>query len=435
MTSEVVLKNLQTPSYPFTLETSGVKKAPIFLISLFGNTLEYFEYTIYGFLAPILALHFFPSEDATTSLIKAFGVIAVASFAKPLGALIFGYIGDTKGRNVTLRYTMIGIAIPTFIVGILPGYEGWGLIAVVSLILCRMLQGVFMAAESDGVRIYVFEHFGHTSPCLISACISCSAYAGIGLSSLIASQIPAEGEAWRLVFFASGVCGLLIYALRRHLTETPPFLRLKEDPIQAISLKNILKSRWPSMIRTIMITGAVGGVYHFYFVFQGTYLSRILHLISPAQATQISLYLIGLYIITLPLAGLAADRWGYVKVGKIGGIITFGFAIINLMLISDEIVFMPTMFLTTMSMAFFVAPAYLFLTQQYDVNVRFRCFSLGHAIGSMLFSGTTPVISLFLWRMTELNYAPFLYFLFLITIGLTAFSWKAKENAYNAWFL
>src|ERR1700722_20232981 len=129
--SEAVLKGMQAPAYPFSLGLNLSKKAPLFLISLFGNTLEYFEYTIYGFLAPILALHFFPSEDATTSLIKAFVVIAVASFETPLGALIFGHLGDTKGRIITLRYTMIGIAIPTFIVGILPGYKSLGVTSVV----------------------------------------------------------------------------------------------------------------------------------------------------------------------------------------------------------------------------------------------------------------------------------------------------------------
>lgn len=435
MASEVTLKRTQTPRYPLTFGLPISKKAPLLLISLFGNTLEYFEYTIYGFLAPILALHFFPSDNPTTSLIKAFGIIAVASFAKPLGALIFGYLGDTKGRSITLRYTVIGIAIPTFIVGVLPGYEGWGLVAVALLVLCRIFQGIFMSAESDGVRIYVFEHFGQKLPCLTSAFISCSAYTGIGLAALVASLIPSEGETWRLVFFGSATCGFLIYLLRRHLAETPPFLKLQENPGKHISLKNILKTRWTSLIRTILITGAVGGVYHFYFVFQGTFLSRILHLISPEYASKLSLYLIGLYVLTLPLAGWASDRLGYVRVGKTGGLLTIGFAVINLVLITDGIIFIPTMLLTTISMAFFVAPGYLFLTQQYDVNIRFRCLSLGHAIGSMIFSGTTPVICLSLWQFTGFTYAPFAYFLFLVTIGTTAFIWKSKENAYNSWFL
>lgn len=435
ISSGSVLNSIQARAYPLSLGISLGKKTPIFLVSLFGNTLEYFEYTIYAFLAPILALHFFPSDDPTIALIKAFGVIAAASFSKPLGALFFGYLGDTKGRSITLRYTMIGIAIPTFILGLLPGYNSWGMLAIIFLILCRVFQGIFMAAESDGVRIFVFEHFGSKYPCLISASISCSAYSGTALASFVASHIPAEGEAWRWAFFGSALCGIMIYLLRRNLTETPLFLRLKENRERHITLKAILKTHWRSLIRTIMICGAVGGLHHFYFVFQGTYLSRVLHLITPEFASRLSLYLMAIYVLTMPVAGWAADTWGYVRVGRIGGIVTICLAILNLILIEDEIVFIPAMIITTISMAFFVAPGYLFITQQYDVKIRFRSFSLGHAFGSMLFSGTAPVISLSIWQMTGISYAPYLYFLFLITVSTIAFSWRAKENAYNAWFL
>jgi MHS family proline/betaine transporter-like MFS transporter len=435
ISSGSILGGFHARPNPITLDFAIGKRAPIFLVTLFGNMLEYFEYTIYGFLAPILALHFFTDDNKTTSLIKAFSVIAVGSFAKPLGALIFGYLGDARGRSITLKYTMIGIAIPTFIVGILPGYDTWGWRAITALILCRMFQGIFMAAESDGVRIYIFEHFGQNRPCLISAAISCSAYAGMAAASFVASHVSSEGNGWRWAFLGSSLYGLVIYFLRRHMVETPPFLRLKQTPETMVSLKTILKTRWRSLIRTIMICGAVGGIYHFNFVFQCTYLSKVLNLIPNEYAPKLSFYLICLYVLVLPFAGWSADRFGYVRVGKLGGIITIGLAFINLVLIHDGIVFLPIMILITMSMPFFVAPAYLFLTQQYDVKIRFRSFCLGHAIGSMIFSGTTPVVCLFLWQTTGFAFAPFIYFLFLITIGITAFSWRAKENAYNAWFL
>jgi MHS family proline/betaine transporter-like MFS transporter len=271
---------------------------------------------------------------------------------------------------------------------------------------------------------------------LISASISCSAYAGMALASLVASQISGEGSAWRWAFLGSGMYGLVIYLFRRHLVETPPFSRLQHTAHNTTTtLKNILKARWRSLIRTILITGAVGGIYHFNFIFQCTYLSTVLNLIPDDFAPQLSFYLICLYVFTLPFAGWTADRLGYVRTGKLGGAFTIGLAMINLVFIRDNIVFLPLILLTTVSMAFFVAPAYLFLTQQYDVKIRFRSLCLGHAMGSMIFSGTTPVVSLYLWQMTGFSYAPFAYFLFLITLGVAAFSWRAKENAYNAWFL
>jgi MHS family proline/betaine transporter-like MFS transporter len=257
----------------------------------------------------------------------------------------------------------------------------------------------------------------------------------MALASFVASQISAEGSTWRWAFIGSGLYGLLIYFFRRHMAETPQFSRLQQTPHKTITLKNILKTRWPSLIRTILITGTVGGIYHFNFVFQCTYLSKVLNLIASDFAPQLSFYLICFYVLTLPFAGWIADRFGYVRIGNLGGIMTICLAMINLVLIHDGIVFLPMMFLTTMSMAFFVAPAYLFLTQQYDVKIRFRSFCLGHAIGSMLFSGTTPLVCLYLWQTTGFSFAPFAYFLFLITLGITAFSWRARDNAYNAWFL
>lgn len=435
MSFKLSLSHISSPSHVESLEYDSVKKMTLFCIALLGTILEYFEYAIYGFLAPTLALHFFPSDDPTVSLIKTFGIFAVGSLSKPIGALIFGYLGDTKGRSLTLRYTMIGIAIPTFLVGLLPSYQSWGMISIIILIFFRMLQGIFMAGESDGVRIYIFEHFGHKRPCLTSSCISFSAYTGIGLAAFVASQIPLTGEAWRWAFLGSGMGGLLIYTLRHHLLETPPFLRSYQQKHHRISLKNIFQTHWPSLVKTMMICGSVGGIYHFYFVFQSTYLSKVLNFTTAETTTQLGLSFITLYILSLPLAGWAADRWGYTTVGKIGGISTCMFAIINITMIMDGIIFPFLMALTTFSTAFFVVPCYLFVTQQYDVHIRFRCLSIGHALGSTLFSGTNPVICLFLWQTTQLPYAPYLYFLFLVIMGLCAFTWKAKENAYNAWFL
>ena len=419
-------QSLEPPSFEKpTFEETPIK-APVFFISVLGTVLEYFEYAIYGFLAPILALHFFSGGDPTTSLIKAFGVFAVGSLSKPLGALIFGYLGDTKGRRISLRYSMIGISFPTFIVGILPGYESWGWGAGCALVLCRMCQGAFLAGESDGVQIYVFEHFGRKNPCLITNLVNCAAYIGITLASLVATQIPAEGESWRLVFLGCSILGIVVFVLRRYLIETPPFIAYQKKHLSPLSLKRVVQLYPAPIIRTIMICGAIGGSYHFFLVFQGTYLSKILGLVPIKEASLYSFFLTSVYVLALPLAGWAADVWGLVRMAKLGGLLTVSLVLLNTLMVLNGAIFFPLMILITVAMVFFYAPGYLFLMQQYDVSVRFRCLSLGHTIGSMLFSGTTPVVCLFLWQSTNLSYAPFLYFLFLVVMGLTAFIWGEK---------
>lgn len=412
----------------FSFKKLFPSKTPVFIISVLGTVLEYFEYAIYGFLAPVLALQFFPGGDSTTSLIKAFGVFAAGSLSKPIGALIFGQLGDVRGRRVSLRYSMIGISIPTFVVGILPGYAAWGWGAAVLLVMCRMFQGMFMAGESDGVQVYVFEHFGQEYPCLASNLVGCGAYAGIAMASLAAAYVPTEGETWRLVFLGCSIFGIIVFILRQFLVETPAFLKFQQEKKTPLPLVKIFQTHWAPLLRTFMICGATGGCYHFYLVFQGTYLSKVLNLVSVASGSLYGFWLTCTYIVTLPFAGWAADRWGLARMGMTGGMAAFVLASLNIFMVTKGMIFFPLLMLITVSIVICIAPGYIFLTRQYDVGVRFRCLSLGHAIGSMIFSGTTPVICLFLWQQTKLAFAPYLYFIGLILMGLSAYFWGGRPK-------
>jgi MHS family proline/betaine transporter-like MFS transporter len=403
-------------------------KIPVLCISVLGTVLEYFEYATYGFLAPLLALHFLPDGDPTSTLIKTFGIFAVGSLSKPLGALIFGYLGDIRGRRISLRYSMIGISFPTFIVGVLPSYESWGWLSAFILVLCRMFQGIFLAGESDGARIYAFEHFGLKRPCLVINIVGVGAYLGIAAASLVASQVPFEGEAWRFVFLGCSISGIIVFILRRYLIETPPFLAYQRKHLSPLSLKQVVQTYWAPILRILMICGASGGIYHFYLVFQGTYLSKILGLVPQENALLYSFWLTSVYVLMLPLAGWVGDSFGLARMGKIAGSLTLVLAAINIVLIIKGIVFFPLMALTAISVVFFQAPVFIFFTQHLPVSVRFRCQSLGHTLGSMLFSGTTPVTCLFLWQNTSLPYAPYLYFLFFVAMGLTAFIWGERDK-------
>lgn len=413
---------------PVSLEKQNPVKIPVFCISVLGTVLEYFEYATYGFLAPLLALHFLPNGDPTTALIKTFGIFAVGSLSKPLGALIFGYLGDIRGRRISLRYSMIGISFPTFIIGVLPSYESWGWVSAFILILCRMFQGIFLAGESDGARIYAFEHFGLKRPCLVISTVGVGAYLGIAAASLVASQVPSEGEAWRFVFLGCSAFGVIVFILRRYLIETPPFLTYQRKHLSPLPLKQVVQTYWAPILRILMICGASGGIYHFYLVFQGTYLSKILGLVPQESALVYSFRLTSVYVLTLPLAGWAGDFFGLARMGKIGGSLTLILVAINTVMIAKGTVFFPLMVLTSISIVFFQAPAFIFFTQHLPVSVRFRCQSLGHAIGSMLFSGTTPLVCLFLWQSTSLPYVPYLYFLFFVAMGLTAFIWGERDK-------
>ena len=123
-----------------------------FLAGLVGNIMEWYDFAVYGYFAPIIGRHFFPSNDPNTSLIAAFGVFAAGFLMRPIGGLVFGYIGDKIGRKAALTASVITMAIPTFLIGVLPDYSQIGVTASVLLVILRMAGG--MVAEKSATCLY-----------------------------------------------------------------------------------------------------------------------------------------------------------------------------------------------------------------------------------------------------------------------------------------
>ncbi len=123
-----------------------------------GNVLEWYDFAVYGYFATSIGRVFFPKEDPITQLLFAFGVFAIGYLMRPLGRMLIGHIGDRVGRKEALTISVTAMAIPTFIVGILPGYEVIGLAGPILLILCRMLQGLSAGGEYTTSIVFMVEN-------------------------------------------------------------------------------------------------------------------------------------------------------------------------------------------------------------------------------------------------------------------------------------
>src|SRR5690349_8585467 len=117
------------------------------LAGVAGNVMEWYDFSVYGYFAAIIGNHFFPTGDRTSSLIAAFGVFAAGFFMRPLGSILFGYIGDKKGRKLALTISVGLMAVPTFLIAVLPTYQQIGLWGSLSLVLLRLLQGLSVGGE------------------------------------------------------------------------------------------------------------------------------------------------------------------------------------------------------------------------------------------------------------------------------------------------
>lgn len=400
----------------------NLKALKAFFSPVLGTVVEYYDYTLYGFCASLLAEQFFPTDDPTVALLKTFGIFLTGSLAKPFGALLFGYIGDRFGRSVSLKISMLGIAIPTIAIGLMPTYQEIGWIAPCLLLLCRILQGILTAGESDGVRVFIFESFLRSKPCFANSISGISMFLGIYLASLASSLVMAAedpGVAWRIAFIVGGVMGAFVFWLRFTVCETieyAEYLKLRDK----LSWNGFLKVFFDNrriILTAILFCGASGGTYHFYLVFLGKYLSTTLNILDPKVASICTSTSVLIYTVCVPIAALLADRFGLIRIIKTffyGLMVILG---LNMMMVVQGQMPLWLIWVTAGILAVFQAPMYTLLMQRIKVAERCRCLSFGHSTGSMLFSGSAPFISLWLWQSTGNAVAPFIYFGLLAMMG------------------
>jgi MFS family permease len=218
-------------SAPMTKE----EKKVIFASSL-GTVFEWYDFYLYGSLAPIIAKQFFSGLDPTSAFIFALLAFAAGFLVRPFGALVFGRLGDMIGRKYTFLVTILIMGLATFIVGVLPSYASIGVAAPVILIGLRMLQGLALGGEYGGAATYVAEHAPHGKRGAYTSWIQTTATLGLFLSLMvILGTRTALGEAafgdwgWRIPFLVSIFLLAVSVWIRLSMNESPAFKKMKEE--------------------------------------------------------------------------------------------------------------------------------------------------------------------------------------------------------------
>jgi len=129
----------------------------VIVTGMIGNVLEWYDFAVYGFFAATIGQEFFPHQDRVAQLLSAFGVFALGYLMRPLGGAITGHIGDRFGRCAALTFSVVAMAIPTFLIGLLPGYGTLGLLAPIALTLLRMVQGLSVGGEYTSSMVFLVE--------------------------------------------------------------------------------------------------------------------------------------------------------------------------------------------------------------------------------------------------------------------------------------
>ena len=200
------------------------------LISL-GSLLEYYDFGIFIYLAPLLGKTLIPASNEFVNLLLSYSIFAIGALFRPLGGMIFAHLGDTRGRKYTFVYTILLMAVPTLGIALIPNAHLIGVWATVLLILLRIFQVLAIEGEIPGSVVFGYELSSLKRKAFNSSIVIMGTNIGFFLASLVCTLLVGlhfnSFESWRLAFVLGGLFGIVSFFLRRSLIETPAFTEYK----------------------------------------------------------------------------------------------------------------------------------------------------------------------------------------------------------------
>lgn len=284
---------------------------------IIGNALEWYEFSLFAYLSPVIASLFFPDHDPLTSLLATMLVFAAGFIVRPLGSIVLGHLGDRFGRAQTLKFTILLMSICSMLTGFLPSYQQVGLIAPILLIICRLLQGFCIGGEFAGSMIYLSESAQAKHRALISSMTNNGSNIGVlaailactTLSTIIGKDsLTAYG--WRILFISGGVLGIIGLWLRRDLSESDTFVQLQRNIHEKyLPIKYVFRQQLQPMIHIILLLFISACGSYTLMGYLSTYLHEFLDL-PLQQAYGIQTLFIVLSLLFVPVFAYISDKLG-----------------------------------------------------------------------------------------------------------------------------
>lgn len=403
----------------------------VILAAVIGNILEFYDFILFGFLAPTLASLFFPTTSKIASLLSILAIFAVGFFIRPLGGVIFGHIGDKYGRKQALSLSIFLMSIPTFSIGLIPSYSQIGLLAPLILVLCRLLQGLCAGGEYNGSAIFTLEHSDERKHGLMGGLIIMGCVFGAFLGSLASYIVQLDfmpNYAWRFSFFVGVIIGFLGYWIRTKLMETPIFENaVTNKQIKKIPILSVIKEKRKSMMVVMGIGGFCGCIHYCQVVFLNTYLSEFVGYDANLVRMLVPLIIFSL-LTALPIAGYLSDKLGIYKVATISAIssIVLAYPIFIMLNTGSFVNLVIVSIILSCLNSSFVAPSHAIMLKAFTPNQRYSGISFGFGLGMSYLGGTTPFIATYLIKVTDSLLSPASYLIFCAIIGLMSVIWSKK---------
>lgn len=380
-----------------------------------GTVIEWYDFFIFGTLATILATHFYPKGNETAAFLSTLATHGAGFAVRPLGAVVFGRIGDMVGRKYAFLVTLLIMGGATAAIGLLPTYETVGIAAPVLLVLLRLAQGLAIGGEYGGAAIYVAEHSPANRRGFFTSFIQTTASLGLVLALVVNLSIRTVlGEAaftewgWRVPFLLSALLVVLSYVIRRKMSESPVFQEMKAAGKTSQMPVREAFGTWAGWRRFLVsLFGTTAGqavVFYtgqFYALF---FLQKVLNL--PLQTSYLVIAIaLALGTPFILVFGALSDRIGRKQLLVAGNLLAAlaYYPLFKTMAAAADPVNVPVLVACVFAMMLFVAMTYgpiaAYLVESYPARIRYTAMSLPYHVGNGWFGGWLPLIAV--WAVKE----------------------------------
>ena len=418
--------------------TTGSRRGAI-AAAVIGNWLEFFDFTVFGFFAVIIGKLYFPSADATTSLLFSVGTFAAGFFTRPLGSVLLGVYADRKGRKAALNVTIMLMALGTGLIAIAPTYAQIGVAAPLIIVLARLIQGFSQGGEFGAATSTLLEQGGHASRGFRAswqiATQGAAALTGSGVAAALSAALPKaalESWGWRVPF----VLGLLIAPVGIYLRR-----RLADDELgqthHGLS-RGVLHELFTQHLRTLLLITltVMGGTVSVYILnfYMPTYAIHTLGL--PMSLSMLVGVAAGVVVLLMcPVFGALSDRLRSRKLPLLIGRGALLLMLFPAFMLIERFPSLPViMALTALMLLCYSmgsASEFALMCESFPRRVRATGISIAYALAVCVFGGTAQLVATWLVRVTGSKLAPAGYVALCVSGSLVAVS-LLRETAKEA---
>lgn len=374
-----------------------------------GVLVHWFDWAVYAYLAGTIAVVFFPDTEEGSGLLAAFAVFAISFLVRPIGAIIFGRLGDRLGRKQTLSIVILAMAIATLVLGLLPGHASIGIAAPILLILTRIVQGLAAGGEFGSAAAFLGEfspakrrgfgvswlEFGSLLGFLLASFT-------VMLLNVVFTPEQIVEWAWRIPFLITVPLGLIGLYIRRKIEDTPEFEQLKRlEMVSHAPVKEVFKLNRREFIQTCGMEIFMNVTFYVVLVYLLTY-QEVFVGFDAGRAALLSTLASALGLIVVPLSGIASDRFGRKPVLMTAAVALTVLSVPLFMLMqhgSGWAAFVSTLGLALI-LAIILGTHAVTVVELFPTRTRQTGLSIAYAVTAALFAGTSPYILTWLLERT-----------------------------------